>query len=305
MTQIVSKCGIHCIGSDRHNYRPFLQTIAKANRKLSLVKCRDDFGAISEPLDLWPDVLCIGAFTQFDRLPFSFDKFAKRAALNPRVKVWEVLNEDDAPSTYSAKADLYMALAPKFAERGWSLCMFNCSSGTPRYPSEDGGASYGEIARACKFMKDNGYPAYLGLHEYNSDGGTLGRFKVLADYLEAHNALIPIVITEYGLETNKSDADYLSFVKKTDPIYMADKRVVGCALWTLGGSGWQGSNYDNMLPALGAYIATVSGPVTPPAPPPPDIDRVIAYHGTCLESKWADVAAGVVAAGGTIERVTA
>lgn len=268
MSTIVSKVGIHCVGPNRNGYGAFLQTINGAGRKLSLVKCRDNFGAVDEPLTLWPDTLCIGAFTDFDRLPFDFDKFKTRALLNPKIKIWEVLNEEDAPATYAAKADLYIRLAPLFAAQGWSLCMFNCGSGNPALPYEDGGVSYREIARACRWMKDNGYTAYLGLHEYNSDGMTIGRFAFLADYLESQGALLPIAITEWGFETHPGDAHLLDFVESHDYIYMADPRVAGCALWTLGGGGWAGANYQTVLPKLGEYIATVA-PLEPVTPPPP------------------------------------
>lgn len=278
MSEVISKCGVHCVGPKRNGYGEFLARIYSAGRRLSLVKCRDDFGAIDEPLALWPDVLCIGAFTDFDRLPFDYAAFEARAKLNPKVKIWEVLNEEDAPSTYAAKADLYISLAQQFAANGWALCMFNCSSGTPPYPSEDDGVSYREIARACKYMIDNGYTAYLGLHEYDSgsETGTIGRFAYLADYLEAQGALLPIAIGEYGFVTHPSDAEFMAMVQRHDPVYMADPRVLGCAAWTLGGSGWAGSNFQTALPQLGEYIATIE-PIGPPAG---DVWRFEHYHIT-------------------------
>lgn len=263
MSIVISKCGIHSIGDDRHGYGPFLQRIADADRRLSLVKCRDSFGALIEPLALWPDMPTIGAFTEFDRLPFDFAAFERRALLNSNVKYWEVLNEEDSPSTYAAKADLYISLAPLFKERGWGLCMFNCGSGNPPYPPEDGGISYAEIARACRYMIDNGYDAILGLHEYYTPSDTIGRFRVLADYLAQHGALIPIAITEWGFETNPGNDEYMALIKANDPLYMVDKRVIGYTTYTLGGSGWAASNYDTMLPQLGEYIATVA-PLEPP-----------------------------------------
>ena len=268
MSEVVSKCGIHCMGDRRDGYGPFLERIYSSGRRLSVVKVRDNLGAVDEPLALWPDVLCVGAFTEFDRLPFDFNRFKTRAMLNdPRIKIWEVLNEDDASQTYSAKADLYINLAYQFDQLGWSLCMFNCASGTPPYPEEDGGVAYRHIARACRYMIDNGYTAYLGLHEYISDGGTMYRYKRLADYLASQGALLPIIITEWLFETHPGDDAFMSAVKAHDPDYMADPRVLGCATWTLGGGSWAGSNYQTALPRLGEYIATVA-PVPPIEPPP-------------------------------------
>lgn len=265
---IVSKVGFHSNGSNQRGYGAALKCIADAGRQVALIKCRDAFDAVSDPLHLWLNVPIVGAFTEFDRLPFDYAAFEKRAKLNPSVNVWEVLNEEDAPSTYAAKADLYISLASSFADRGWALCMFNCGSGNPPLPHEDNGVSFREIARACRYMLDHGFRAYLGLHEYESDKQTIGRYRYLADYLQERNCLLPIVIGEWGWETCENKANkYLEWVKAHDATYMQDDRIVGCALWTLGGRGWGGSNYQTILPQLGDYIATVSAPVTPPAPP--------------------------------------
>jgi hypothetical protein len=279
MNQVVSKVGIHCIGPKRDGYGAFLQTINNAGRKLSIVKVRDNFGAIDEPLALWPDVLTVGAMTDFDRLPFDVGEFIARARLNPKVKYWEVLNEDDASQTYAAKADLYISILPILKAAGLRLCMFNCSTGTPPYPSEDGGVSYREIARACKYALDGGYDALLGLHEYESSGGTIGRYKALADYLEDYRALIPIVITEYGYETYPGTSQHMAMLTQNDPLYMRDPRVIGCADWTLGGGGWAGSNYQRDLPAMADYIAHVAPVVVPPPDPEPEPES---YNGATV-----------------------
>ncbi len=254
MNSVISKAAIHCIGSDRDGYDQFLQRINAAGRQLAVIKVRDDLGAIDKPLEYWPDIPCVGAFTEFDGFPFDFPRFAQRASLKPQIKIWEVLNEINGE--WVNQADFYIILAPLFAARGWSLCMFNCASGTPQYPWIDP-VPYAEIARACKWMIDNGFKAYLGLHEYQLNSDTIGRFKVLADYLEQRGALLPIIITEYGFETHPGDAQFLEMAKANDPIYMTDRRVIGCALWTLGGGGWAQSNYETALPQLGEYIATV------------------------------------------------
>lgn len=298
MNEVISKAGIHCVGPRRNGYGPFCQTIADAGRHLSLVKVRDDFGAVDQPLALWPDVLCIGVKTDWDGGPFNAQTAANNIiaahAQKPVIHYWEYLNEING--LYSEQADFYIALMPLLKAAGIGLVMFSCASGTPPKPGETvsllsrikaaalearlalitksmtarikrqlsavAETPYEAIARACKYAKDNGYDVLLAVHEYNSDGGTIGRFKVLADYLEAHGALIPIIITEYGFETHPGDAQFMAMIRANDPIYMADRRVIGCAAWTLGGGGWQGSNYENALPQLGEYIATVQ-PIEP------------------------------------------
>lgn len=280
--EVVSKVGVHCCGPNRNGYGPFLQRIAEADRRIALVKCRDNFGAVDEPLALWPDVMTIGAMTEWDDADYNvktaYNRILKAAYKNPGIECWEYFNERDGD--YARQADLYIALLPMLREHGVGLCMFNCASGTPQYPNIDE-APYHEIARACAVARLNGYNAILGLHEYDTPSDTIGRYKVLADYLAAHGALLPIAITEYGWETNESDARYLQFVRDNDPVYMADDRVIGCALWTLGGGGWGGSNYQQMLPQLGEYIATAqSVPFEPPEPDPPQTieERVAALE---------------------------
>lgn len=294
---VVSKIAIHSSGDKRDGYGPFVRHINDAGRMLALVKCRDNFGAMDEPLAFWPNMPTIGAFTEYDRLGSFNSHFFDRAALNPKVKFWEVLNEDDSTATYAAKADFYIQIAPEFKRRGWGLGLFSCGSGNPPYYNEDGGVSYREIARACKHMLDSGTKAILCLHEYHSSGGTIGRFKPLADYLQSVGALLPIAITEFGFETHPNDAEFMRMVKSYDPTYMLDSRVIGCATWTLGGGGWGGSNYQTALPALADYISTVQ-PVTPPLP-----DPMIRFDGQCHESQWKAVHDAATAAGAMIERV--
>lgn len=265
-TSVVSKIGIHCIGPRRTGYGAALQTIQAAGRRLAVVKCRDDFGAAYEAKQYWPDVLTVGAFTQFDGLPFDYAQFVMRAKQNPWIDYWEVLNEIDGQ--YADQANLYISLLPRMAADGLRLAMFSCASGTPPFPHEDGGAAYAEIARACKYAVDNNYDALLCVHEYISDGGTIGRYRALRDYLSQRGALLPIVVSEWGYETHPGDAQLLAAVSANDPLYMADDGLKGCATWTLGGGGWAASNYEKALPQLAQYIATVSPVPTPPPPPP-------------------------------------
>ena len=235
---IISKVGIHSVGDKRSGYGPFLRTIQAAGRQLSLVKCRDNFGAIDEALALWPEIVTIGAMTEWDDAGYSvdiaYDRIIEAAALNPGIKYWEYFNERNGD--WAQQADLYIALMPRLRDAGLRLCVFNCASGTPQYPAIDD-EGYREIKRVCKLVKAGGYDAILGLHEYESEGDTIGRYIVLADYLEDYQALIPIAITEYGYETYPGGAEHLEMLKRNDPIYMADSRVIGCADWTLGGGG--------------------------------------------------------------------
>jgi hypothetical protein len=270
MSEVISKVGIHCIGPHRDGYGAFLQTINAGGRRLSVVKCRDDFGAVDEPLQLWPDVLTIGAMTEWDDAGYNvieaYNRILMESIKNPKIKYWEYFNERNGD--WQQQADLYIALLPMLKAVGLRLCMFNCASGTPQYSSLDP-VPYQEVARACKFALDGGYDALLGLHEYESEGGTIGRYVVLASYLQVRSALIPIVITEYGYETYPGTGAHMAMLQRNDALYMGDPDVIGCADWTLGGGGWSGSNYQRDLPAMAEYIANVA-PVDPDPDDPPE-----------------------------------
>ena len=73
MNVIVSKSGIHSVGGNRNGYGAFLQTINASGRRLAVVKCRDDFGAIDEPLAFWQDTITIGAYTSWDDADYNVD----------------------------------------------------------------------------------------------------------------------------------------------------------------------------------------------------------------------------------------
>jgi len=326
MNQVVSKTAIHSVGPRRTGYGAFLRRINDAGRSLSLVKCRDDFGAIDEALALWPGTPTIGAFTEFDGLPVNLGKFFERAAKNPRVRYWEILNEING--IYSEQADYYISIAPEFKRRGLGLALFSCASGTPPIPGESvslgrrvidaahetvlalknqrmtarlqrqtSETPYEAIARAFRYMLDNGIDAVLCLHEYHTaGGGTIGRYKVLADYLEQRGALLPIAVSEFLFEKHPGDAEFMRALKLYDPIYMADPRVIGCATWTLGGGGWGDSNYERALPALAEYIATV-----PPIDPPPPVDPDVKFVGRIATAQYAGLRQYVTERDGTIE----
>ena len=288
---VISKIGVHCVGPRRTGYGAFLQTIKAAGRRLSVVKCRDDFGAAYEAKQYWPDVLTVGAFTQFDGLNFDYAKFVSLAKRNPWIDYWEVLNEINGQ--WVDQANLYISLMPRFRADGLRLAMFSCASGTPPLPSEDGGAAYSEIARACKEATFHRYDAILCLHEYVSVG-TIGRYVALRDYLVARGAMLPLVISEWGYETHPGDTQLLDTVRRYDTLYMSDEWVEGCATWTLGGGGWGASNYERALTQLAQHIATVA-PVTPPP-----VDETFTASVTMPTKYRAELTAYVTERGGTV-----
>ena len=225
----------------------------------------------------------------------------------PVIKIWEFLNEING--LWSEQADLYIQMMPLMAQHGLTLEMFSCAVGTPQYPAAvtflqraksatiDLGKAlkygvfwkrlkralthttespYEAVLRACRYAVEHGYKVRLGLHEYvhhehpDQSEHMIGRFKTLADYLELNGALVPIDITEYLTETFPGDAEWQRLLQKYDQLYHDDPRVKTLMLWTVGGGGWGGSNWQTSMRWWGHYIATVQFPEVPPTEPPPD-----------------------------------
>jgi hypothetical protein len=292
--EVVSKIGINCIGGNRTGFGPFLQTINAAGRRLAVAVCYDDFGAALECKQLWPDIMTVGMLTSTD-YGFNYSKFLTKAKQNPWINYWCIYNEigGQVASEYARQADSYISLLPRMQADGLRLGMFSCASGTPPTPDEDGGACYAAIARATKFAFDNHFDSILCLHEYRGVG-QINRYKVLRDYLIAHSAIVPIVITEWGDETFNGTVAFMQLVRDCDPLYMPDDRLIGCGCWVLGGGGWAGSNYAKALPQLGEYIATVAPVVDPP--PADTVTGVVSVP----RANQAAVEAAINGAGGSV-----
>ena len=127
--QVVSKCGVTCVGSSRSGYGSFLNTVDAAGRKLAVVVCYNDFGAAYEAKQKWPDVVTVGMFTDIEMDGFNYANFKTRATLNPWIDYWCIFNEVDG--RYSEQADRYITLLPLMRSDGLRLGMFSCASGTP------------------------------------------------------------------------------------------------------------------------------------------------------------------------------
>ena len=296
MTEARSKLGIHSNGSRNTGLKDMLNRINNAGRRIALVDSHDDYSAAFDAHQTWPDALTIGDLTEFES-QFNIELLRKKAAANPWVKYWQVYNEINGD--WVGQADRLIRIMQLY-DNEFKFVIFNCSSGTPQYPEIDP-VPYREVARACKVAKAGGH--LLGLHEYGAidHHDLIFRYRRLADYLKSQDALCNIVITEAGPDEGSFIGvdKFVAWAKAYDAGLMQDGYILGCALWTLGGGGWQAVNFETALPKLGEYIATVNGP-TPPPPPPV---KIVKFSGTCPEPRFDAVASAAVAAGATIERV--
>ena len=262
---VISKLAVHCLGPQRDNYRPFLERINGVGRQLAFTDCHDDYGAGSEAAQFWPTMLNIGDIESF-KDSFDIDVLREKAAQNPHINAWQLYNE--IAGIWAWQADQQIAIMNQYGSE-FRFVLFNVANGGPPYPEEDGDVAYSNIARACKVAKAGGH--MLGLHEYGTDfdsGHTLFRYRRLVEYLQAHDALCPIVITEAGPNEGQfiGITPFVDWCKRYDTELMKDSAIVGCALWTLGGGGWQKVNFEAALPEMAEYIATVPdpNPVVPP-----------------------------------------
>lgn len=294
--QVFSLLGIHSNGPRHTGLGQFYDTIKAAGRMAAVVDCHDDYGAGFEANQKWPgEVLTIGDIESF-KDSFDINILRKKAAQNPHIRYWQIYNEINGD--WVGQTDRTINIMNEYGHE-FKFVIYNCSDGTPQYPEIDP-VPYAQVARACAVAKAGGH--MLGLHEYGAIGQTdhIFRYRRLAEYLRAHNALCPIVITEAGPSEGDyvGDTAFVNWCKAYDAGLMQDREYIkGAALWTTGGGGWSAINFQTALPALANYIATVQ----PSAPPPPDPQ--VNFVGYCAESKWQAVHDAAVAAGATIERV--
>lgn len=304
--QVFSLLGIHSSGPNHKNLGPCLDTIKAAGRMMAVVDCHDDYGAGFEANQKWPgEVLTIGDIESF-KDSFDIQLLREKARLNPHIRYWQVYNERNGD--WASQTDSLISIMNEFG-REFKFVIYNCSDGTPQYPEIDP-VPYAQVARACAVAKAGGH--MMAVHEYGPmeiidpvtgklkpNADHIFRYRKLADYLRARDALCDMVVTEAGPDEGRyvGDARFMEWCKAYDAGLMQDREYMrGAALWDTGGGGWSRVNFQSAFPALGQYIATVQ----PPVPPPPN--PVVGFVGTCQESKWNAVRDAATAAGATIVR---
>jgi len=286
----MSKLGVHISGSRRSGFGAALRACADTNQPMASVKSLGEFGALAEAKAVDSRTVTIGQIPRLDGA-INFDSSPQEQAAvwyaearptwmqnHAYVDYWEVLNEID--SHYEWQADFYIEMARLAALDNFKICVFNSSTGTPFMPSDDGGATYRAVARACRSVREHG--AILGLHEYGIfSGGTLRgsapyhalRYRFLAEFLMQNDALLPIAITECAPDSLEAmGGNIMAFMDELgwyDTELMKDGHVIACNIFTLDGGTWHGWNYQEAFPELANWIIAHPTPALPPPPPPP------------------------------------
>ena len=281
----MSKIGLHLLIGSRTGYGNFLQTTVSSGSYRPIIKCVGDFAPAREAKAVFGNrVLTIGRLTGYGWEGFDdyassgsspeyiaavaahvFETFYRpKIEDNPLVDVWEPSNEWSW--WWDWQASWYIALAPHFEAYGKSMGVFACSTGNP--PD----ATYPDIARCCRELKARNAGHILTLHEYGLPDTLRGstpyhalRYRRLYEFLQQHDAVIPLVISESGQNNGCCFVGTEAFIDDYewyDDYLMRDDYVLGCAAWTLGR--WAGANFQEALPALADYI--VAHPALPPMP---------------------------------------
>lgn len=276
-----SKVGLHVVCGPRPGYLELLQKCSNALHPVRVIKCVDDFSPAYDAKQVNKYTLTVGRINEAGSVnlggldeyvgqppaavaAFYYSLVKPTWQANPWIDVWEACNEWSWH--WAWQADFYIALMDLAEADGFKVALWSASVGNP--PEE----YYPDIARACARAAAHG-GHMLSLHEYglwappgeqyallsNAGPYLVTRYRLLYDYLEDHNAVIPLVLTETGQEggysfvgTDVFMMDYIWY----DLEMKKDPYVIGCAAWLLGDCGWGGVSCAPALPALGDYIST-------------------------------------------------
>lgn len=293
----MSKIGCHVVQGPRNGFGEFLSRIRNAGQTLAVVKCVDDFGAAYEAKQYNPLTLTVGrvnGIVDAEGQPRDLQAFEPRDWPSAQVAadayfslvqgkwsqnrqwidVWETFNEFS--EHWAWQADFYVRMMELAEASGYTLALYACSTGNPPRPEDDGGVAYAAILSACKHAQMGGH--YLSLHEYGLEGTLRGtqphlalRYRTLATYLQEHNAMPALIISECGQNAGYEFIGTEAFIDDFawyDSELMRDSYVVGAAAWTLGN--WMSANFQDALLPLSDYIITHPTPLEPPPPPPPE-----------------------------------
>ena len=309
-----SKLGLHVIFNNDPRIMEFVRRV-----KPRVVKAVDNHGWLSEVKQASPQTVTLGRYTNVpDRNildgkdpsqypdPADFarrfvDHFIDEYRLNPGVDYWEGWNEfpPNSPAQWTWYAQFEANRACLMNERGLKAAIGGFSAGTPEFPDMVYFLPAIEAAKRCG--------AIFTLHEYSSptmqtgfnsgipnaalvdNAGSLTlRYRYWYDgYLKPRNLVVPLVISEAGIDSNvgpgcplkdggegwmscQKDWDamalgldkaqvYLNQLEWYDNELRKDDYVLGFAVFSAGTSdsdGWRTFGINDLLIPLAVYLAT-------------------------------------------------
>jgi len=285
-----SKLGLHTIKPN--NAFPFVTGVTEAGGHVRLVKALGGIGLLREIKSVSPNTVTVGRVDDVENVEAQGDPNEKAAQImsihmekwdqnHEGVDYWEVLNEANPghPDGHVWLAQFYSAAMSIAEAHGYRLALFSYSTGVPEWTDWAAIVETGVFAQA----KAGGH--ILSLHEYNwpkmDYGWGIGlpgqttqdpdrgiftcRYRHLyRDFLIPRDEVIPLAITECGLDAGLSDDNepnpnwqqsWLRQMAWYDSKLVEDDYVIGAALFTLGGNDdWDYFDYEDLLPDLHDYI---------------------------------------------------
>jgi hypothetical protein len=194
---------------------------------------------------------------------------------NPRIHVWEVVNEWD--SHYDYQCDFFLRMMDLAESDGHRIAAFSSSAGTPSLDPNykfigDTRTELENLARVCARAKASG-GHMLALHEYGYSGmlksdfesnpyGNVLRYRKFHDYLASYTATddpekgwigadCPIIITEAcGQNCSASAAAQIADLTWYDSKVREDSYLLGVAIWNIGVE----CDKSNLYSDLASYI---------------------------------------------------
>jgi hypothetical protein len=297
------------------------------NAKPRCVKLLDKFDVAQEIKDAVPGIIIVGRIfkgshgtidVDSDPVQCAYDWWATQGPIinsYPAVDYWEGYNEPGYlnPTQMAWYAQFEAERIRILANNGGKkACIGNFGTGSIDTPDVDGGASWGAFATAFDAAKAHG--GILGLHEYGcpmncafsgdtatGEGWLCGRYRKLYKYyLIPNNKVIPLVITECGVDNvgwiagccsypgwklRFSWREYFNQLVWYDNVLKADDYVIGATIFSLEIYDWE--NFDIGVPELMLWLTNyVANGETPPdeTTPPPTPTLLSPENNTTISS---------------------
>ncbi|MHB1295457.1 MAG: hypothetical protein ACYC4R_10740 [Anaerolineae bacterium] len=292
-----SKLGLHVTSSNSPAIMDFVREAQPA-----LVVSVGDMGFLDEVKKASPDTITIARWMDenqeltgdpAERARAFVESHTESYLANPQVDYWLGWNEPTIESVEDARwyADFEAERTLAMAELGLKVAVGNFGVGTPEPEEFEAFLPAITVARA--------HEGVLALHEYSAptmqdgvgaglpgvaaleSGGALTlRFRFwYAHYLEPNNLLIPLVITEAGIDggvlregdggwrdyaetdadgapTGDAISDYVAQLTWYDEELQKDDTVLGFAVFNAGGlqGAWRSFDVTGILPDLAAHV---------------------------------------------------
>lgn len=289
-----SKLGIHVTKNNSPNIMDFVRRAQPA-----VVVAVGDLGWLSEVKAISPKTVTIGRLAEGDQ-SFTGDPVERAREFvaanlgtyraNPGVDYWLGWNEPAISTVEEMRwyAAFEAARAAAMAEEGLKVAVGNFATGTPEadqfeafLPALAAAKTYGGLFAVHEYsaptMRDGVGAGIPGLEEKGDYGALTLRYRYwYAHYLRPQNLVVPLVVTEAGVDGGvlaapaglggwrdfarasglaAPEEDYLAQLSWYDDELRRDAYVLGCAVFNAGDDGrWKSFDITELLPLLADLV---------------------------------------------------